>query len=232
MLTTSSRQLYNESLRDLLNPNSKLVPTIHERDGKVCVDNLEEGASFPCPSVPCRPRCRTGADQHGPARTRQSPSRAPRRSSCSSRRARTTGASARPTSTSTRRGRTPSFRSSVALPSLLAFAPVALPRTTALTAASLLHQIIESRLIADSTTSPSLPSSQSLGLSTSASTASLAAAAAARSSARSTSSVVRLSRLNLIDLAGSEKATSDGDRQKEGGFINKRCASSCPGTPY
>lgn len=33
--------------------------------------------------------------------------------------------------------------------------------------------------------------------------------------------VVRLSRLNLIDLAGSEKATSDGDRQKEGGFINK-----------
>ena len=48
MLTPSTcvgLQLYNESLRDLLNPNSKLVPTIHERDGKVCVDNLEEGAA-------------------------------------------------------------------------------------------------------------------------------------------------------------------------------------------
>jgi Kinesin motor domain len=29
------------------------------------------------------------------------------------------------------------------------------------------------------------------------------------------------SQLNLIDLAGSEKATNDSDRQKEGAFINK-----------
>lgn len=33
--------------------------------------------------------------------------------------------------------------------------------------------------------------------------------------------VDRSSRLNLIDLAGSESATSSGDRQKEGSFINK-----------
>ncbi|KAI9094579.1 P-loop containing nucleoside triphosphate hydrolase protein [Phlyctochytrium arcticum] len=35
------------------------------------------------------------------------------------------------------------------------------------------------------------------------------------------SGAVTLSQLNLIDLAGSEKATSDTDRRKEGAFINK-----------
>ncbi|GJJ76393.1 centromeric protein E [Entomortierella parvispora] len=34
-------------------------------------------------------------------------------------------------------------------------------------------------------------------------------------------SAVRVSQLNLIDLAGSEKASSDADRRKEGAFINK-----------
>lgn len=34
-------------------------------------------------------------------------------------------------------------------------------------------------------------------------------------------SAVRVSQLNLIDLAGSEKASSDVERRKEGAFINK-----------
>jgi centromeric protein E len=38
----------------------------------------------------------------------------------------------------------------------------------------------------------------------------------------STGGAARTSRLNLIDLAGSESATSSADRQKEGSFINKR----------
>ncbi|KAI7851700.1 kinesin motor domain-containing protein, partial [Circinella umbellata] len=36
---------------------------------------------------------------------------------------------------------------------------------------------------------------------------------------------VRVSQLNLIDLAGSEKATSDVERRKEGGYINKSLLS-------
>ena len=38
------------------------------------------------------------------------------------------------------------------------------------------------------------------------------------------SGVVRTSRLSLIDLAGSESATSQASRRAEGAFINKRCA--------
>lgn len=34
-------------------------------------------------------------------------------------------------------------------------------------------------------------------------------------------SAVRVSQLNLIDLAGSEKASMDVERRKEGAFINK-----------
>lgn len=34
-------------------------------------------------------------------------------------------------------------------------------------------------------------------------------------------SAVRVSQLNLIDLAGSEKASSDAERRKEGAYINK-----------
>lgn len=34
-------------------------------------------------------------------------------------------------------------------------------------------------------------------------------------------SAVRVSQLNLIDLAGSEKASTDVARRKEGAFINK-----------
>src|SRR4051812_2946657 len=33
--------------------------------------------------------------------------------------------------------------------------------------------------------------------------------------------MVRVSQLNLIDLAGSEKAATDADRRKEGSYINK-----------
>jgi centromeric protein E len=66
-----------------------------------------------------------------------------------------------------------------------------------------------------------MPQSASLGLPSTPSAPSLAQLAAAGPTAKTSGGVVRLSRLNLIDLAGSEKATSDGDRQKEGGFINK-----------
>lgn len=37
------------------------------------------------------------------------------------------------------------------------------------------------------------------------------------------SGVVRTSRLSLIDLAGSESATSQAERRAEGAFINRRC---------
>ncbi|KAL6602395.1 kinesin-domain-containing protein [Neocallimastix californiae] len=40
-------------------------------------------------------------------------------------------------------------------------------------------------------------------------------------SQKSSSDSVKISQLNLIDLSGSEKATSDADRRKEGAFINK-----------
>lgn len=36
---------------------------------------------------------------------------------------------------------------------------------------------------------------------------------------------VRISQLNLIDLAGSERATSQEERRKEGAFINKSLLS-------
>ncbi|KAI9283688.1 kinesin motor domain-containing protein [Umbelopsis sp. AD052] len=42
-----------------------------------------------------------------------------------------------------------------------------------------------------------------------------------RSTPSNAKSTVRISQLNLIDLAGSEKATTNLDRQKEGAFINK-----------
>ncbi|KAI8579444.1 hypothetical protein K450DRAFT_242199 [Umbelopsis ramanniana AG] len=42
-----------------------------------------------------------------------------------------------------------------------------------------------------------------------------------RSTASNAKSTIRISQLNLIDLAGSEKATTNLDRQKEGAFINK-----------
>ena len=35
-----------------------------------------------------------------------------------------------------------------------------------------------------------------------------------------------MSRLSLIDLAGSEQATSQMERRSEGAFINKRCVVS------
>eukprot|EP00833_Pecoramyces_ruminatium_P004575 jgi/Orpsp1_1/1178607/evm.model.c7180000066033.1 len=40
-------------------------------------------------------------------------------------------------------------------------------------------------------------------------------------SQKGSSDSVKISQLNLIDLSGSEKATSDADRRKEGAFINK-----------
>jgi hypothetical protein len=40
-------QLYNEQLRDLLNPASKLTPTIHEKEGRVVLSNVEESSSIP-----------------------------------------------------------------------------------------------------------------------------------------------------------------------------------------
>jgi hypothetical protein len=43
-----------------------------------------------------------------------------------------------------------------------------------------------------------------------------------KSSSRAT---VTISKLNLIDLAGSEKADTDSERRKEGAFINKSLLS-------
>lgn len=43
-----------------------------------------------------------------------------------------------------------------------------------------------------------------------------------------TDGVVRMSRLSLIDLAGSEQATSQMERRSEGAFINKSCAIPHP----
>jgi len=40
-------------------------------------------------------------------------------------------------------------------------------------------------------------------------------------SAKPAATAVRVSQLNLIDLAGSEKAASNEERRKEGAFINK-----------
>ncbi|CED82919.1 Kinesin-like protein [Phaffia rhodozyma] len=158
LLRVSYLELYNETLRDLLNPNSKVIPVIHERDGRVIVDNLEE--------VPVRsPEEVQACLKKGEGNRRNGKTDFNEHSSRSH---------------------------------------------------TVFSVVIESRLLSESGNASTMSQSMS-----SSSLNSMASNSQSRPKTSPSMGLVRMSRLNLIDLAGSERATTDDTRRQEGGYINK-----------